>query len=128
MLLLSLRTSHRFAPCPISPPPVCFLHPISPWVLAGTPDHKVPHLLDVERSDGLGEVERLGELHRDADFVRSYVGVGRDDGPARVVDALSHHVFPEYTLLSLEQLSDTRRGVPLPRLRVLGRVNVAIYL
>ncbi len=50
-------------------------------------------------------------------LMRGHVGVGRDDGTRREVDALAHHILAEEPLLALEHLLDARRLVLRRRAR-----------
>ena len=61
---------------------------------------------DVPGRDALREGQPDGEVGRDADLAGGQVGVGRDNGARRKVDALAHHVFPEQPLLLLQLLPD----------------------
>ena len=67
-------------------------------------DHHLAQLLDVPRGDRLRVGELLGEDVGHADLAGADVRVGRDDGAAREVDALAHHVLAEQAVLLLEQL------------------------
>ena len=47
--------------------------------------------------DVLGPGQLAGEHHGQADLVVVDVRIGRNDGSARVIHALAHHVLPEQT-------------------------------
>ena len=54
--------------------------------------------------DALGECEDGGHVHGHAHLVDGQIGVGRDDGAPRKVNALAGQVPPETPLLSLQPL------------------------
>ena len=73
-------------------------------MLVRTVDDHLFELLEVPRRHGLRVGQLLGEHERDSDLIGADVRVRGDDGTTCVVDALTHHVLPEQSILLLQQL------------------------
>ena len=71
--------------------------------------------LDVQGGHPLRHGQPHGKVGGHADLPGAEVGVGRDDGAGRKVDALAHHVLAEQALLLLQDLPDAlpQAGTPL---------------
>mmetsp|Transcript_26267 Transcript_26267/g.72152 ORF Transcript_26267/g.72152 Transcript_26267/m.72152 type:complete len:642 (-) Transcript_26267:797-2722(-) len=107
--------------------PVREFDPPGTGVLEGPALHQVSHLSNVDVRYGGGVRKGLGEIPRESNLVGSNVRVGRNDGTAGVVDAFSHHVLSEDSLLPLEQLPDADGWIGIGR-RVLRRIDEAVEM
>ena len=61
--------------------------------------------VNIPRSNGGREGERLGKYLRNANLFNIQIGIRSDDGTSSVIDTFAHHVHSEKTLLPLDYLS-----------------------
>lgn len=104
------------------------------WIHARAVLHQLAHGLDVPVSHGLGVRELLGEPQGNADLGGAEVRVGRDDGTARVVYPLAHHVLSEQALLLFQHLfpeklrildMQTKRTIIVSNIMAIGHAAAA---
>lgn len=99
---------------PISKPQKLLILAARDKVRAGMDVRPVAHGgfegLDVVHCHAFGVGEDLGDALGDGDLVDAQVGVGRDDGAAGEVDALSGEVAAEAALLAFEALDEAADG------------------